>query len=107
MKFFDSNACFGKDVVNHQCVNHENFIMMEKVDLAETAGELIAQMDYAGIEKAMVWYRPQFDGDPIQGNEEMMDMIKGGMDANEAMKKAMGTYGRVQDAVKMIDPRHE
>ena len=25
----------------------------------------------------------------------------------EAMKKAMGTYGRVQDAVKMIDPRHE
>ena len=38
---------------------------------------------------------------------KMMDMIKGGMDANEAMKKAMGTYGRVQDAVKMIDPRHE
>ena len=25
----------------------------------------------------------------------------------KAMKKAMGTYGRVQDAVKMIDPRHE
>ena len=38
---------------------------------------------------------------------KMMDMIKGGMDANEAMKKAMGTYGRVQDAARMIDPRHE
>ena len=77
MKFFDSNACFGKDVVNHQCVNHENFIMMEQVDLAETAAQLIEKMDYAGIEKAMVWYRPQFDGDPIQGNEEMIEQIQG------------------------------
>ena len=37
----------------------------------------------------------------------MMDMIKGGMDANEALEKAKGSYGRVQDAVKVIDPRKE
>ena len=29
------------------------------------------------------------------------------MDANEAVKKATGTYGRFKDAVKYIDPRHE
>lgn len=37
----------------------------------------------------------------------MMDMIKGGMDANEALAKAKGSYGRVGDAVKVIDPRKE
>lgn len=38
---------------------------------------------------------------------KMMDMIKKGIDANEAMAKATGTYGRFADAVKVIDPRHE
>ncbi len=38
---------------------------------------------------------------------KMMDMIKKGMDANEAMAKASGTYGRFDEAVKVIDPRHE
>ncbi|QCX34746.1 hypothetical protein FDN13_14130 [Caloramator sp. E03] len=37
----------------------------------------------------------------------MMDMIKKGMDANEAIQKASGTYGRFNEAVKVIDPRHE
>lgn len=37
----------------------------------------------------------------------MMEMIAQGMDANEALKKASGKYGRVEDAVKLIDPRHE
>jgi NifU-like protein involved in Fe-S cluster formation len=38
---------------------------------------------------------------------KMMDMIKTGMDAVEAMKNATGTYGRFADAVKTVDPRHE
>ena len=38
---------------------------------------------------------------------KMMEMIKNGMDANEAMEKASGQYGRVDDADKLIDPRHE
>ena len=38
---------------------------------------------------------------------KMMDMIKKGMDANEALVKASGQYGRVDDAVKLIDPREE
>lgn len=37
----------------------------------------------------------------------MMDMIKNGMDANEALEKASGTYGRFADAVETIDPRHK
>ena len=38
---------------------------------------------------------------------KMMEMIAKGMDANEAMAKASGQYGRVDDAAKLIDPRHE
>ncbi|MBR3934377.1 MAG: hypothetical protein IKJ68_10795 [Clostridia bacterium] len=37
----------------------------------------------------------------------MMEMIKKGMDANEALEKASGQYGRVDDAAKLIDPREE
>jgi len=55
------------------------------------------------------------DNDEICGYEfvrlgAMMDLIKKGTDANEALKKATGTYGRTtpaDGAVKSIDPREE
>ncbi len=36
---------------------------------------------------------------------KMMDFIKAGDDANTALEKATGSYGRVADAVRCIDPR--
>lgn len=52
------------------------------------------------------------DHDEIIGYEfvhlgKMMEMIKKGTDANEAVKKATGKYGRFEEAVRVIDPRHE
>jgi NifU-like protein involved in Fe-S cluster formation len=38
---------------------------------------------------------------------KFMDMIKKGTDANEALAKAKGSYGRFKEAAKYIDPRHE
>ena len=38
---------------------------------------------------------------------KMTDNIKNGMEPNEAYKAAQGQYGRVADAVKIIDPRKE
>ena len=38
---------------------------------------------------------------------KMMEMIKKGMDAHEALEMASGQYGRVDDAAKLIDPREE
>ena len=38
---------------------------------------------------------------------KMMDFIKKGDDPATALEKAKGQYGRVQDAVKIIDPRAE
>jgi len=37
----------------------------------------------------------------------MMELIRKGVDANEALKKCTGTYGRFDEAVKYIDPREE
>ena len=38
---------------------------------------------------------------------KMMDSIKKGVDANEALKKATASYGRFAEGVKFIDPRQE
>ena len=38
---------------------------------------------------------------------KMMDFIKAGDDANTAIEKAAGQYGRVADAVRCIDPRKQ
>lgn len=38
---------------------------------------------------------------------KMMEMIKKGTDANEALKKATGQYGRYDEGARYIDPRHE
>ncbi|MBQ9550231.1 MAG: hypothetical protein IJU87_05400 [Lachnospiraceae bacterium] len=38
---------------------------------------------------------------------KMMDFIKAGDDPAKAVEKASGQYGRVADAVKLIDPRKE
>ena len=38
---------------------------------------------------------------------KMMDFIKKGDDANTALEKAKGSYGRFSGAAKYIDPRHE
>lgn len=38
---------------------------------------------------------------------KFMDFVKKGIDANEALEKAKGTYGRFAEAAKYIDPRKE
>ena len=38
---------------------------------------------------------------------KMMEMIHKGTDANEALSKATGSYGRFAEASRTINPRHE
>lgn len=52
------------------------------------------------------------DQDRVIGYEfvnlgKMMDRIKDGVDAGEALESSRGTYGRYADAVRTIDPRRE
>ena len=52
------------------------------------------------------------DGDEVIGYEfvqmgKMMESIQKGVEPAEALKKATSTYGRFDEAVKTINPRHE
>jgi len=52
------------------------------------------------------------ENDEIIGYEyvnmgKFMEAVKSGMDANEALAKNKSRYGRYDEAVKVIDPRHE
>ena len=62
MRFFDCNAFFG---------------LPTKHPLApvETAEELVAAMDRAGIEKALVWHILQHDASPLVGNKVLAEAI--------------------------------
>ena len=76
MILFDANASFGVDMVNHECVNHEGFIVLEKVDIAEDADALIQIMDGHGVQKAVVWHRAMYELDPTAGNEKILPQIE-------------------------------
>lgn len=52
------------------------------------------------------------ENDEIIGYEyvnlgKMMDALNDGIDANEALKLASGTYGRFDESVQTINPRHQ
>ena len=46
-------------------------------------------------------------GASLEDLGKMMDFVKKGIDANEALEKAKGHYGQWDSAVKYIDPRQE
>ena len=77
MKFFDANIRFGSETVNHEVVNHERFIVLEKVEIAPDAHSLISYMDHAGIDKALVWHTTMYELDPTYGNDLLIGEIKG------------------------------
>ncbi len=75
MKIIDCNCCIGYGVVNHQIVNHENFVLTEKVKEAKDAKELIEFMDFCSIEKAVVYHQTMIDVDPLYGNKKLVNEV--------------------------------
>jgi len=64
MKFFDCNASFGTP-------------MLRPVRFAETAQELLEEMDYHGISEALVYHARQRDDSPVVGNKILLNEIEG------------------------------
>jgi hypothetical protein len=64
MKLIDCNCAIGYRTVNYEVVNHEHFFVRERVNQARDAEQLLEQLDFCGIEGAVVtimrWstYRP-------------------------------------------------
>jgi len=64
MKIFDCNACFGT-------------LMVRPIRFAETAQELLKEMDYYDIAEALVYHSRQRDDSPVVGNEILLNEIEG------------------------------
>lgn len=80
MRIIDANACIGGDFVKHPIVNHESFIVMDKVETADDPAALLSVMDRFEIEKAAVWHRAMYDYDPLKGNEILTEALADGSD---------------------------
>lgn len=68
MKFVDCSACIGYGGINRRIVNHENYIVTEKVREPKDAAELLAEMDFCGIDAAVVYHQSMLDVSPEFGN---------------------------------------
>lgn len=77
MKIVDASACIGSDFAKHPIVNHESFIVMDKVQTADTPAQMVEVMDRFGISRAVVWHRAMFDYDPVKGNQLLTEQMPG------------------------------
>ncbi len=64
VKFFDASACFGVALV-------------PPLKYAETAQDLLRDMDFCGVDEALVWHAAMKDDSPVVGNRLLCRAIKG------------------------------
>ena len=72
MKFIDCSAAIGYGGINRQIINHENYIVKEKVNEPKNAEELLAEMDFNGIDGAAVYHSSMIDVSPAYGNATIL-----------------------------------
>lgn len=84
--------------------------------LRSTVGTMFSTVDkgprYLELTEGYVTKMALDNDDQVIGYEflkvgPMLEMIKKGVDANEAFNKNIGSYGRFSEAARVIDPRHE
>ena len=69
MKIIDCSACIGEDSVNRLIVNHENYPVIERVKQPKNAAELLAEMDFNGIDEAVTYHADMMSSGVFGGNE--------------------------------------
>jgi NifU-like protein involved in Fe-S cluster formation len=84
--------------------------------LRSTVGTMFSTVDkgprYLELTEGYVVKMALDDHDEVIGYQflrvgPMLEQIKKGVDANDAYAKNLGTYGRFDEASRIIDPRHE
>ncbi len=73
MKFIDCSASIGYATVNKKIINHENYPIVEKVDQAKNADELLACMDKNGIDAAIIYHQQMVDSSVAFGNNLILE----------------------------------
>jgi predicted TIM-barrel fold metal-dependent hydrolase len=69
MRFIDASCAIGYRTVNYEIVNHERFYVQERVKQARDGRELIEELDFCGIDQAVISHNAMIDVDPGYGNK--------------------------------------
>ena len=69
MKIIDCSACIGYSSVNRLIINHENYPVYEKVKQPKNAEELLNEMDYNGVDEAVVYNTAMIESGVLSGND--------------------------------------
>lgn len=72
LKLIDCSACIGLGGINRQIVNHEDYIVTERVREPANAAELLEEMDFCGIDEAVVYHQSMVDVSPQYGNSVLL-----------------------------------
>ena len=72
MKIIDCSACIGYSSVNRLIINHENYPVYEKVKQPKDAAELLEEMDYNGIDEAVVYNTAMIESGVLNGNDAFL-----------------------------------
>lgn len=72
MKLIDCSCAIGYKTINYEIVNHEHLLVREKVKQARDAEELLAELDFCGIDCAVVSHNAMTDVDPDYGNRAVL-----------------------------------
>ena len=78
MKFIDCSASVGYGAINRIIINHENYVVKERVKEAKNASELLQEMDFCGIDKAVVYHQAMKDASVPFGNEYTLKVANEG-----------------------------
>ena len=69
MKIIDCSACIGLSSINRLIINHERYPVYEKVKQPKNARELLAEMDFNGIDEAIIYNTAMIESGVINGTD--------------------------------------
>lgn len=73
MKIIDFSVSIGYKTLNYNVVNHENLLVREQVKQVKNAEELLAELDFCGIDSAVVNHNAMTEVDPNYGNRLVLE----------------------------------
>jgi predicted TIM-barrel fold metal-dependent hydrolase len=101
MKFIDCSASIGLAAVNKYIVNHEDYIICEKVDQKANASELLKEMDRCGIDESIVWHQNSYDCAPDFGNRTLL--ADKDMQTNDRLKAVLAMLPSITDKEHTVE----
>ena len=98
MKFIDCSAGVGLGVVNSEIINHEKYYVYEKCRQAEFAEELLAEMDFCGVDEAFIYHRSMY-GSCVQFGNEMTskEAAKSGVSLADLVRRPDFDYYAIEE----------